>query len=396
MALPVLTLQVAVDANPGDALTWSGGSYPDLASRVENLKIVRGRNSERGTVETGTADMDLRNQDRHLDPGYSGSPYAGKLIPVKQARLRANVLSTDYDLFRGDVFDWEQQWVGRENIVPLRLLDAFEAVAGNDDGIALSAPSEYTGLRINRILDAIGWPSGQRSIDSGQSLLQGHTYDNDNALQALQDASVTWEHGLVFADRIGNVVFHDRHHRFKSPYNVSQVTLSNVPTGAELPFSSATIKYGNERIRNRIIINHVGGNEVIREDTTSKNKYRRRIHSESSEIVNANEVGDLADYLLARWKEPVLHVEEIILEPQLHDNLWAHCLTRELGDRVTINIKPPGSPSEVDVYVSNIERIEHTFTYGRWETKWRMAPADLNDYWVLGTSLLGTNTKLAV
>lgn len=390
---PEIDVQVAFNEDPGDSINWAAAAT--LANRCEDLRLVRGRNVELAEVETGTCDLSLRNQDRHLDPGYTLGPYYGDLVPVKQARVRATVQSITYELFRGDTFDWEQQWQGRENIVPLRLLDAFDALSSSEDGLTVDAPSEFTGARINRILDTVGWPAAQRSIDAGQTLLQVHNYEAENTLQALHDVAL-WEQGIIFVNSSGLIVFHDRHRRMKPPHTASQVTLSNVPTGGELPLSQAKVRYASERLKNRVHLIQKDGVEIIEEDTVLQGRFRKRTLKEEVEIFDANVVQDMADYLLERLKSPLQRVDEVTIEPQLHDNLWQHALGRELGDRVTIKIRPPGTPTETETHVCLIEKISHEVTRGRWVTKWRTSPADVNQYWILGTSLLGVDTKLAV
>jgi hypothetical protein len=191
-------------------------------------------------------------------------------------------------------------------------------------------------------------------------------------------------------------VFHERHRRWKSPYNVSQITFSNEPTGAELPFTDATLVYSKERIRNYITVSQAGGVTETRSDATSITNYRRRAHQVETIQNDVVDVEATAEYLLAKGKDAIARVEEIVLEPQQHDDLGAQALGRELGDRVTTIIRPPGTTATTITSVGTIERIEHSYSTGsrRWVTRFRLSPADISSYWVVGTSTLGTDTRV--
>jgi hypothetical protein len=390
-----LYLEVAWTDAPGVVSpTWTNIADDLNSTRLQDFTLSRGRQMELDEIETGQLAGTLRNQDRALDPLLASATYYPNVVPIRQSRLRAAVLGVEYDLFRGDIQDWPQDWQGVQNLTPVDALDAFDALA--DAEFSVDRPAELSGARVNAILDAIGWPGGMRAVDTGQSRMKAVTYETANAKTELQLVAKS-EQGVLFIDPSGNVVFHERHRRWKAPYNTSQVTFSNQPTGSEVAFTDATLVYSKHRIRNYITVTQSGGVTEVRSDSASITAYRRRSYSLDTIQEEVGDVASTADYLLEKGKDAIARVEEITLEPQQDADLWEHALGRELGDRVTTTIFPPGSPTTSITSVGIIERIEHSYSAEsrRWITKFRLSPADLADYWVLGTSALDTGTKVA-
>jgi hypothetical protein len=391
MAWPTLTLEAAMS----DDATAAAPTFDDLSSRLLDFTVTRGRSMELDQTETGTLTAVLRNHDRALDPANTAGTYYPDVVPVRQARMKATISAVTYDVFRGDIPDWPQDWKGRENTVPITMVDAFDALQIAD--FTASRPVELSGARVNAILDAIGWQAGLRSIDAGQAFMQAVAYENANALQAMQDVADA-EGGVLFMSRAGNVVFHNRHRRIFD--TTLQVTLSNEPSGAELPLADAKVVYRRERIRNTIAVTRNDGGTATVSDSTSQAKYRRRSLTKTVYLHDANEVQSMAEYLLATYKDPVLRVEEVMIEPQSNDSLWAHALGREIGDRIRVKIVPPGSPASTITSDVTIEGIAHASNRGeRWVTTFRCSPSNTQIYWILGTGELGdtsgaTNTRV--
>src|ERR1043166_4103211 len=104
---PVYMLEVAFSTT--SPLT-DPGSWTDITAYMIEFTTKRGRPHELDRTQAGTMDVTLINRDRRFDPSYASSPYNPNVLPMKQIRLRATYLATTYDLFRGYVLDWGQQW----------------------------------------------------------------------------------------------------------------------------------------------------------------------------------------------------------------------------------------------------------------------------------------------
>lgn len=128
MANPTYTVEVAfATANPlTTSPTWS-----DVSAYLLSFATSKGKDHELTQTQAGTMTVELSNKDRRFDPTYTGGAYYPNVLPMKQIRLRATYLSVTYELFRGFVLDWQQDWgevvmasQGR-SIVRVQAVDAF-------------------------------------------------------------------------------------------------------------------------------------------------------------------------------------------------------------------------------------------------------------------------------
>jgi hypothetical protein len=76
-------------------------------------------------------------------------------------------------------------------------------------------------------------------------------------------------------------------------------------------------------------------------------------------------------------------------------DLWPVILSLEISDHILVVRRPPGG-GDAQAYECNVENISHSIQPGRWQTTVQLSPADTSVYWVLGTSVLGTDTRLSV
>ena len=390
MGLPTLIARCAFASDPGA----NPPTYTDISAYLQEFTSKRGRTSTLVDTETGRMTWQLRNPNREFDPEHAGSPYYPNVDTKKRCQLQATWNSVTYEVFTGDAEDWPQEWTGLTNEVPLTVLDAFDAL--DDAEISIDRSSELSGARIGAILDAAGWPAAHRIVDAGQSMMRAEDDLTNNrirkALEMLKEVSIS-EQGPIFIDAQGRVVFHNRHKRWQAPYTTVQVSLSNRPAGAELPFTDAKIDRSRHLIYNDVAVQIDGGATYKSISSVSQTKYRKRSYSITVIVSNVNEAQAMADYLVSTYGFPLTRVLKVILEPQMDDLLWPHALGREIGDRISVEIYPPGGGSPT-VVESVIEGIEHRYTPGRWTTTWNLSRADQNQYWILGTGMLGTTTRL--
>ena len=219
------------------------------------------------------------------------------------------------------------------------------------------------------------------------------------------------EDGYFFMAGNGKATFIERHARFQPPYTTPLVTLSNRPNGTtKLAFADADYQVDKDFIKNEVTakvsaivdatgVTLVDDKEFSVSDASSKTQFRpRSLTYDESSILDDNEAQTKVEYHLDRLKDPHVRVKSVTIEPQQDTNLWAHALGREIGDRIAVEIWPAQKGTEeVVTFEGIIEYVEHTYVVGRWTTVWYLSPADMNDYWILGDSLLGvldTSTRL--
>jgi hypothetical protein len=362
---------VDYDVAFADDATDTTPTWDDVSPYLLEFVTRRGRQMELDQVEAGSLVGTLNNQTRRFDPANTAGPHYPNVVPVRQTRLRVDLLGSVYDLFRGDVFDWPQEWQGPVNRVPLEAGDAFDALAAAQ--ITMDRPQELSSVRVSAILDEMSWPAGMRSIQTGAALLAAHTYAGASALSALQEIALS-EAGVLFVSPTGVVTFHNRHQRLAS--NSVQATFSNRPGVGELPFSEAKPTYRRERIYNTAAIAAADGTVKTAEDATSVGRFRPRAFPRATLLADPNDAQAMANWIVATYKDPEERVEEVVLEPQLDNSLWASALGLDIGDKIRVEVYPPGLPSSADTYDVIVESVEHTYSGEgkRWTTRFMCSP----------------------
>lgn len=375
------------------SFTWTPISDDVISSsRQVELSVKRGRTDIFRDPETGLMQSRLRNQDRRFDPGNTSSPYFPNVDPARPCRVRAIKNGVSYNLFRGDTEDWPQDWKGRVNEVPLTSLDGFEPLSRAR--VIIDAPVETTGERIGRILNAAGWPSSLRDIDQGSTLVQAWVQKEGSALELLF-LMVASESGHTYIDGEGKVVFRDRLARANPPLNVVKATFSNIPSPGEFPFVHADVGEDKDQIINHVTIKVTDGPTFVAQDALSVERHRQRSYEVELPLFDHTEAEIKAHWILQLFKEPFTRIKSVVVEPQMDDSMWPHVLGREMGDLLRFKIYPPGSGVLLHDLQAVVEHVEHKYIIGRWTTTWTLSPADVNKYWILGTSTIGVDNKVA-
>lgn len=136
---------------------------------------------------------------------------------------------------------------------------------------------------------------------------------------------------------------------------------------------------------------------INEEDSTSQTTYGIKTYSLPAKwLQSTNTAQDYSKFIISRYKDPVSLIE-MSFYANKNTDLMTQALTRDLSDRITVI----ATGSKTQLGISNdffIEAISHRISNaGRnhWVTfELSEASAD-GGYWVIGTSELGTGTKLA-
>ena len=245
---------------------------------------------------------------------------------------------------------------------------------------------DLTGARATKILDAAGWLTGLRDIDTGESVLgAAHTKDV-TALDYLRLIAES-ENGNFYCLGDGTIKFRSRSAiQTEARYTTSNATF-NDDGGTDLQYTNLTFAPSDHWIRNDIRIQRYDGTTQTATDATSKSRYMTKGFSRTGLLNSSDsEMRDQANYLLARYKDPVDRVETLEFTPRAQGLLWGQVLLRELEDRVTVIRNPPGGGDPI-TYDVHIEQIEHRFSVdGDWHTTWTLSPAETSNYWIWDTS----------
>lgn len=217
---------------------------------------------------------------------------------------------------------------------------------------------------------------------SGSGLLTGELYE-----------VLWWTRALTAGERAGAENYLNR------KWGLTGWTAPAHPDD-ELPYRDIAMRYDDQDLYTRVIVEREGGIAQVAEDVVAQTTYGLRELSRSGSLTNSDlDSLGAAQYLLARFKDPRLRVDKLVLTPGNRDDLFAQVLVREPHhDRVRVRRRPPGGGSAIE-QESHLEGLRHRVTPGKsWETEWSLVPADPFSYWLLGDStysVLGTTTRPA-
>lgn len=248
----------------------------------------------------------------------------------------------------------------------------------------------YSGVTVGELigeaLDSIDWPTEKRILDTGQLGAVSVTYSDAPLLSGHINKALESERGIFLIDREGNAVYEDRHHRYKGGHLVSQGTIS----GTMIDFAPAISIH---RVRNDVQVTYGGGaGTVIRTDAISQLRSGPRTYEVDADLMGAPDATDLADWLLARYKDAYGKPRYVtIANGNVAD--YTQLLDREISDRVTLEDAPIGIS---DDFV--IEGISEEISFEGWHIgSWLLSRIDPDLYWILGVawhSELGISTYL--
>jgi len=197
-----------------DVLGDAAALIVDVTGQVQNIQITRGRNLLTEQFQTGTATIVLADQLGYWNPQNTAGPYYGQLLPLRKIQISAidPATSISYYLFSGYITSYnyrQSQDVGEVSTTTLTALDATQLLTlATVSTVTGAVAGETTGARFGRILDTIGWPSGQRDVDTGLTTVQADPGTARTASAALSTVALT-EFGAFYIDAAGNVVFQD-------------------------------------------------------------------------------------------------------------------------------------------------------------------------------------------
>ena len=385
-----LTVEAAFGDAPYDTPSWT-----DISDYLEGIQI------NRGTAPTtipqaiaATCTVMLKNDDARFDPGNTSSPYGlNKVIVGVPIRISATYSAATYRLFYGFATGWDVDYpdTGLRAITVLSAVDGIQLL--NQEGIGANTyPVESTSARLIAVLDDVGWPAGLRNLDDGVTDVEA--FNDDTSVTAFRHINdvVNIEAGRVFIAGDGDFMFHDRVH------HAGGVSGLYTFGPSDLPYTDVTVAYNDEFLYNTVEVTSADGTVARAEHVTSVQDYGPRVLSYTGIAATGNEALNVAEWQAQRFGSQRVRVESFEVKPQSDPtNLWPAVLGLDLRDPVTVKTDPPGSGTNLSELVA-VEGISHTITHDLWVTVYdcfALAFIETNDFWILGTSELGSDTRLA-
>jgi hypothetical protein len=254
---------------------------------------------------------------------------------------------------------------------------------------------ELTGARINHVLDAISWPTADRDIDVGQSVVEAISYtvgDTNFVLQHLQDVADS-ELGQFYMSGDGKAVFQDRHFRLSPPSSIPQAIYgdADAPGQSELEYVEITPEVSKERIQNNWSVTTSTGTYTA-SDGTSILDFFSRDGSRSTLLADPVDAQAQAGALLFAYKDPHLRIDSMEVHPVRDYQLLFNGLSFDISTKITVKGRPKNIlTGETTPFMGDffIEQIGWDITQQEWNYKWQLSPASATTYLTLDDAVLG-------
>jgi hypothetical protein len=332
--------------------TLSGDRFFDITDRLVSVSTSRGKNTALDRIDAGQLNLVVDNYDRLFDPLYVDGFYFGQLIPGKEIRISSNGFPVIY----GYVDDLDIAYEpGNRSVVSFQASDALSNLTINN--LPEVFPDvELSGARVTRILDLpeVAWPADKRSIDTGNSFMSDTDISEGTQAVAYLQLIATSEAGEVFVSKDNKFVFKARN----SPPGVIDLVFTDeasVPGLTAVPFAELGVIYGSEQLYNRIVLSNdfpTFPDEATAEDAESQLIYGARSYTVNGLLNNDNsDLQFLADFLLARFKEPQYRFESLsVVLDVLSEAQQNEVLDLEIGNIVQVKFTPSGIPPAIEQY----------------------------------------------
>jgi hypothetical protein len=315
--------------------------WVDATSDVRGVSTSRGSRSVSGITrrtEAGTVTIELLNRARQWDPTANTDFYTG--VPL---RLTVSNGSAMVPVFTGRVVDIELQWrsYGMDPVVTVTAADAVSVLSQMDlAAVTAVGAGETASARITRILDAAGWPVGDRDISGGGVALAATTLEGSvwDQVGTVVDAEV----GDCWVRADGVVAFRTFTQALSG---VSLMRFADDGTG--VAYADVAMVYDDQQLINRVIYGLAGSPTITTiSDGSSAGKYTAGLYSTLNVINLPFSTQALADswaqLALYVGSDPELRVDTVTLLPRGDTAMIAALLALDIASKVTVVINPMG------------------------------------------------------
>lgn len=228
----IATYKVEIDWLNDGAFT---GTSDDVTANVRAISFTRGRNYASqlvGRSVSGRANIVLQDTSGTYSPNNANSAITGNVLPGRAVRISMDPT--------GDP-SFTTKWYGfTDRILPrpdIKNINTVQVVAlgplayVNRGNVRVAMQKDViTSTAVGTILDAVGWPAGDREIATGQTTMTRYWAGEQKTLNALRTVENT-ESGFVYETPDGKIGFKDRHSRLKAPFTAAVGTWTDDPAG---------------------------------------------------------------------------------------------------------------------------------------------------------------------
>jgi hypothetical protein len=377
-----------------NALADSTAVTVDVSNVVDSIRTNRGRTALSEIFQTGTMSLRIIDQNGDFNPMNPASPYYNLLTPMRKVTITASYEGTTYPIFAGYITSYDTTTprdVGEVVYTTIQAVDGFRLFANAQITTVATTPAgQTTGTRIGKILDSIGWPSGMRDVDAGQTTVQTDPGTLRTSLGAMQNITST-EYGSLYMDAFGNLVFQDRA-LTSSSVDGTPVIFNDDGTG--ISYNNAVWKLDDTLVFNKVSVTREGGTAQVASNQASIDKYFLHSYQEQNLLMETDaEALDNARAFLASRQETSIRCDAVTLD--LYTDNYEAGITAALDldffDPITVTTTQPGSSSLTKTL--QVFGVSHDIKPSAWKTTLTTLEPIIESF-IIGTDygILGTNT----
>jgi hypothetical protein len=379
MPAPVVKVELGADLGARDADTFTlddpvkglldntlytlgGTRFFDITDRLISATSQRGKSVSLDRIDAGNSSINLDNSDRLFDPLFESGFYFGNLIPGKEVKISCNGFPVIHTFI--DDIDIAYEPGGR-SVVSIQGVDGLSDLTINNLP-EVTPDVELSGARVTRILDLpeVNWPADDRIIAEGSSFLSDAEISGGTSAIGYLQLIATSEAGEVFVSKDNKFVFKGRN----TPPTIPDLIFTDeasIPGFTVIPFAELGVVFGSEELYNRIVLSNDQEvpDQAIAEDAASQASYGPRSYTVTGLLnQDPDELQYLADFLLARFKEPQYRFSSLsVVMDILSESQQDEVLDLEIGDIVQVRFTPGNIPPAIEQYV-RIIGISHDWS----------------------------------
>lgn len=373
-----------------DTGTLGGYQMVDLTSMVQSVSITRGRNREMEQFNGGTAQMQIYDPTRLLDPLNTASIY----YPYVAPRQPVQVLAGGVIIYTGFVTDWDLDYgyTTSANVTTVACSDAFTVLA-NQSMNAVTPSAESSSARVAYVLtrSEVAY-QGPYSIGTGSSTLGAFLItEGTNVLTYLQLVA-TSEQGYLFIASNGTLTFTGRA-AVLNP--VSSIAFVDTGSGG-IPYRTLRNQYGDELLYNYIQTRSPVYDVAPTATSTAFNTPSISLYQAQQltklDLLNSTvaETAALGNYLLGRYMDPVLRftgvtVQLAALSTADQTTALSTDLTRIASVQKSYSVGSPASVTQTLI----VSGIKHAITPGSHIVEYTFESTDQSAYFTLDDAIFG-------
>jgi hypothetical protein len=332
--------------------TLGGTRFFDITDRLISASTQRGKSVSLDRIDAGNSSINLDNSDRLFDPLFESGFYFGNLIPGKEVKISCNGFPVIHTFI--DDIDIAYEPGGR-SVVSIQGVDGLSDLTINNLPV-VSPDVELSGARVTRILNLpeVNWPTDDRIIAEGSSFLSDAEISSGTSAISYLQLIATSEAGEVFVSKDNKFVFKGRNTPPTIP-NLIFTDEASIPGFTVIPFAELGVVFGSEELYNRIVLSNDQEvpDQAIAEDAASEASYGPRSYTVTGLLnQDPDELQFLADFLLARFKEPQYRFSALsVVMDILSESQQDEVLDLEIGDIVQVRFTPGNIPPAIEQYV---------------------------------------------